>query len=416
MHAVAGSARARVCAWLAAATGAWRCRFCKGLKRLHGQVACAAERMLLVLRASIPGPPRGPASCPDMNGAMLDLAALGTGALALVLALATVSILGAGVRLSRVAQQLAQVSGLGEAVVGSALLGASTSLSGAVVSVTAAAADAPALAAGNAVGGIAVQTFFLALADLCYRGVNLEHAAASPENMANAALLGAMLALVLLLPYLPPWLVAGVHPGSLVLLAVYVAGLRSVAAIRARPMWTPLRTVHTRLEPRLEDGVQGDARRRSTWRLLACFIALAAVLALAGWVVAAAGAEAAQRLHARQSAVGALLTAVITSLPELVTTLAAVRLGALQLAVAGIIGGNTFDVLFLAFADIAYRDGSLYHVFGADVTFWLVLSLLMTMVLSFGLVRRERFGPGNIGSESLAVLVLYLGAVVLQLG
>ena len=52
-----------------------------------------------------------------------------------------------------------------------------------------------------------------------------------------------------------------------------------------------------------------------------------------------------------------LMTAVATSLPELVTTLAAVRRGAAQLAVGGIIGGNAFDVLFLSASDVAYRDG-----------------------------------------------------------
>jgi cation:H+ antiporter len=54
--------------------------------------------------------------------------------------------------------------------------------------------------------------------------------------------------------------------------------------------------------------------------------------------------------------VGGLFTAVSTSLPELVTSVAAVQQGALTLAVGGIIGGNSFDVMFVAFADIAYRE------------------------------------------------------------
>ena len=91
------------------------------------------------------------------------------------------------------------------------------------------------------------------------------------------------------------------------------------------------------------------------------------------------------------------------------------RRGALQLAVGGIIGGNTFDVLFLSFSDAAFREGSIYHLIPADVTFWVVLTLAMTAVLSFGLVKRERHGPGNIGVESLVVILLYVGALALQL-
>jgi cation:H+ antiporter len=66
-----------------------------------------------------------------------------------------------GTRLTRVVDQLADRTGLGEAVAGAVLLGAATSFSGIVVSVTAAAKGNPELAISNALGGIAVQTFFL---------------------------------------------------------------------------------------------------------------------------------------------------------------------------------------------------------------------------------------------------------------
>ncbi|MEQ8659543.1 MAG: sodium:calcium antiporter, partial [Gammaproteobacteria bacterium] len=235
--------------------------------------------------------------------------------------------------------------------------------------------------------------------------------AASAENKAKAALLTLLLESLLLLAYKPAgWLVYGLHPGSVLLLAMWLAGLHAVAGIRARPMWLARRTRDTRLEPA---PAAAPGRGRPA-RLAAGFLACALLMVLAGWLVAAAGLETAQRCAARQSLVGVLLTAVLTSLPELVTTLAAVRHGALQLAVGGIIGGNTFDVLFLSFADAAYRDGSIYHVMPADVSFWVVLTLAMTAVLSFGLVKRERHGPGNIGVESLAVIVLYLGALALQ--
>lgn len=104
---------------------------------------------------------------------------------------------------------------------------------------------------------------------------------------------------------------------------------------------------------------------------------------------------------------GGLLTAIVTSLPELVISVAAVRRGALILAVGGIIGGNAFDVLFLAFADFAYLPGSLYHAMGAVNRFTLATTILMTGILLMGLVRRERHGPARIGLESTAILVLY---------
>ncbi len=71
---------------------------------------------------------------------------------------ATAVITGAGIRLSQVADRLADRTGLGEALMGALLLGGSTSLAGTVVSLTAAWQGEAQLAISNAIGGIAAQT------------------------------------------------------------------------------------------------------------------------------------------------------------------------------------------------------------------------------------------------------------------
>lgn len=74
------------------------------------------------------------------------------------------------------------------------------------------------MAVSNALGGIAVQTFFLAIADMVYRRANLEHAAASAPNMMQNGLLIVLLALILLTPNLPEVTVWGIHPVTPILL------------------------------------------------------------------------------------------------------------------------------------------------------------------------------------------------------
>jgi len=128
-----------------------------------------------------------------------------------------------------------------------------------------------------------------------------------------------------------------------------------------------------------------------------------------GYVTAASGVVIAEKTGISQSVVGAYFTAVSTSIPELVTTIAAVRRGALTLAVGGIVGGNMFDTLFIASSDIAYREGSLYHAVSDMPYFLTALSILMTGVLLLGMLRRERRGIANIGFESALIFVLYLG-------
>ena len=95
------------------------------------------------------------------------------------------------------------------------------------------------------------------------------------------------------------------------------------------------------------------------------------------------------------------------------TSIAAVRQGALTLAVGDIIGGNSFDVLFIAFADFAYRDGSIYGAIAESQSFVIALTILMTGILLLGLLRREKYGIGNIGFESFLILLLYLGGFAL---
>lgn len=315
-----------------------------------------------------------------------------------------------GVRLTAKADRLADLTGMGEAITGAILLGVATSLAGTVVSVTAAHDGQPSLAFSNAVGGIAVQTAFLAVADLFYRRANLEHASADPANLFQVGLLTLMLGLPLAAYAGPDVTFFAVHPVSLALPVVYVAGVRMGAQVRRDPMWRPVRTALTRAETPDEEAVSAQALLPLALR----FAGLVVILGLAGWVLSRSGAQLSARLGLSQTTVGALMTAVATSLPELITTLAAVRRGAVQLAVGGIIGGNSFDVLFLSAADVAYRPGSLYHAITRADLFWFAVGIVLNSVLVIGLIVRQKRGPARIGLESTLILALYLGAVAVQ--
>lgn len=301
-----------------------------------------------------------------------ELAALPLGAACAAFAAAAAVIGLAGWRLASVANRIAERSGLGQAITGAVFLGASTSLSGTVTSVTAAADGHPELAYANAIGGTSAQTAFLAIADITYARANLEHAAASAANIMQGALLVVMLGIILVGMTTPEVAVFGMHPASLVLPAAYVYGLRLAA--------------------------------------------LAALVGLGGWVIARAGEALSAGLGLSETAVGAMFSAVSTSLPELVTCIAAVRQGALTLAVSDIIGGNVYDTLFVSLSDFAYREGSILHAAGPQGAFVTVLPVLLTGILLMGLVRREQSGIANIGFESFLVLLLYAGAAAAILG
>jgi cation:H+ antiporter len=337
---------------------------------------------------------------------LLDLTAVPLPWLVIAFLLAGLVIVVAGIRLVRSADQIADHTGIGEALAGAVFLGATTSLPGSIVSVLSAAFGHTELAISNAIGGIAAQTAFLGIADIAYRRANLEHAAASFVNLTQSALLVVLLAIPLTASSTPELAILGVSPATPALLATYVFGVRLSAKARTEPMWRPRDTAETKV----------DAADTTTdwrgWRSWWGFALPASVAALAGFALAEIAVELSRKTGMSESAIGAVFTAVTTSLPELVTSIAAVRQGALTLAVGGIIGGNAFDVLFLAFADLAYRGGSIYHAMSAHHVFLISLSLVMTGVLLLGLLRRETHGVAGIGFESALVLTLYAGAVL----
>ncbi len=321
-----------------------------------------------------------------------------------VLAGATVVIGWVGTRLTREADRLADATGWGEALMGGVFLGGTTSLPGITTSVTTAAQGYPDLAISNALGGIAAQTVFLAIADMTHRKANLEHAASSLPNMLQGALLVVLLAIPLLAMAGPEVTVAGVHPVSVVLIITYILGVRMVSRVQKNPMWKPHLTAETLLDkPKLEPKIGS-----LIWLMWFKFAVFGAIVAVAGYVVAQAGIALSNKTGLSEAFVGGLFTAVCTSLPELVTSIAAVRRGALTLAVGGIIGGNCFDVLFVSFSDFAYPQGSIYHAISRPQVYIMALTILLTGILLMGLIRREKHGIANIGFESFLILLLYL--------
>lgn len=269
-----------------------------------------------------------------------------------------------------------------------------------ITTITGAAEGDAGFAVSNAVGGIAAQTTFLVIADLIYRNSNLEHAAASLPNLLQGAILVVLLGIALMATTGPDVSVAGAHPASVVLVAVYVCGLHLVRRTRSHPMWRPRETDATVIDD-AEDDTTDTSGLTALWMQ---FAAMASVVGVVGYAIGRAGLVVARDSGLSGSVVGAVFTGTITSLPELITVLTAVRIGALTLAVSNIVGGNTFDVLFLAAADLAFRGGSIYAVAGQQAQFMMALTSVLTAMLIGGLLYRDR---RYIGFEGVAILATY---------
>jgi len=114
------------------------------------------------------------------------------------------------------------------------------------------------------------------------------------------------------------------------------------------------------------------------------------------WVLIPAVREAALRLHVPQSVIAATLVAFGTSLPELVTSITAVRQGYGELAIGNVIGADILNVLFVVGASAAVTIGGLsVSPYFFRFLFPAMLCLLVVFrlgIVTSGVVLRRSFG------------------------
>lgn len=310
---------------------------------------------------------------------------------------ATAVVAGVAPRLTTTVEKLARRTSFGSSLAGSVLLGASTSLPGIIVTVVATLRGDVVLAAANAVGGVVAQTSFLAVADLTQRRGDLFRNAVSPKALTQLGFLLVLLAVPLFaIAGWPAATVGRVHVASGALVVIYVVGL-----------WV------ARHEPAKEGTSDGnDDSSAPLWHLWAAYAAYVLAVGAAGFVIGTTISPISQSLGLTSVAAGALLTAGATSSPELITAVTAARRRKLSLAVGDIVGGNTFDVLFLAVADVALA-ASLYGRLGSDVVLLLAIAILLNALLLLGLVRRR--GKDSVSPESWVIIAAYVALAVLLL-
>jgi len=282
----------------------------------------------------------------------------------------------AGFVLSRSADALAEAYGWGRGWVGVALLATVTSLPELASGISAVVLiQAPNLAVGNALGACVVNLAFLVVVDVSQRQQPM-YREASASHLLSAAFGVVMMGFVAMSLVIRAPAVLHVGLYSPLLLGLYLLALRSVHSHekeQAAPAAADIR-------PNTED-------KRRSWRrfVLAAMVVLAAGIWLPQVADALAGA-----LGLSRTFVGTVFMAVVTTLPEMAVTVAALRLGALDMAIGNLLGSNMFNVLILAVDDAVYTRGPLLADAGPAHAGTAATALVMMGLVIIGLVMRPR--------------------------
>lgn len=308
----------------------------------------------------------------------------------------------AAVKLARYGDVIAVRTRLGGMFIGVLLLASATSLPELVTAISSLHQHVPDLAAGNFFGSNMFNMFLLAVLDLVGQQERILRKVAFTHAL-TAALATSLIGLaVFFILYDLPWQLGWVGADSLVILLVYVGGIRLIqtqgqqsgAAVAPSP---PAASGHT---------------MSLKWALIGFGIATA-VLILAVPYLVSSSAEIARITGLGTGFIGIALVAAVTSLPELVAALAAVRLGAFDMAVGNLFGSNVFNMFALALVDVFYTPGRFLATIDPAFAVAGLLGLLLTNLALIGNLARLERRFLFVELDALFLIVVYLGGLFL---
>lgn len=324
--------------------------------------------------------------------------------------LSTAAIGVAGVKLSQYGDALATATGLSRNWVGLVLMATVTSLPELVTglsSVTIAAA--PDIAVGDVLGSCIFNLTILAMVDVTYRKGSI-YALAGRTHIVSAGfgvILMSTVALAMLLStqgLMPA--IGHVSFASVLIVAIYLVAMR--ALYRTEQLNTIEGSVGA------GQAMKGDHAMSLKTALMGYGVA-SAVIVTAGIALPMIGLELARLMGWSNSFVGTLFVAFATSVPELATTLGAIRIGAVDMAFGNLLGSNLFDIVILAIDDFAYLKGSIFSNVAPVHAVSAMSACLMSGIVIIALGYRPVSRVLHIASwAGLSLLVLYAINTVIQ--
>ncbi|MHB0877903.1 MAG: sodium:calcium antiporter [Anaerolineae bacterium] len=297
----------------------------------------------------------------------------------------------AATQLAKYGDVIAQRTGLGGMFVGTLLLAGATSLPELLTTINSLGQQAPNLAAGNLFGSCMFNMLLLAILDVTHwRARILRRVALKHALTAGLAILLIGMSVFFILADVD-LRIGWVGLDSLLLIAVYVVGARLLQS--DAPPVVAEEVPEVEGMPSLRRGIVG-------------FVLASLVLVAATPFLVRSSIGIATITGLGTGFVGTSLLGMVTSLPEMVTMFAAVRLGAYDLAVGNLFGSNLFNMFALGFTDLFYTRGRFLG--DIDPAFALV-GLAGLLLTSLGLVN-------NLTRSERRVLFVEIDAIVLILG
>ncbi|MCG6968870.1 MAG: sodium:calcium antiporter [Gammaproteobacteria bacterium] len=307
----------------------------------------------------------------------------------------------AGVKLSRYGDAIADKTGLGGAWVGVVLLATVTSLPELVTGITSVTvAQTPEIAVGDVLGSCVFNLLIIVVLDFIHRKESV-YSSASQGHILSAAfgimLIGFTGFNILLSSQGGSYQMGHVGLYSPFLLIFYLIMMRTVYRYESAQL---------KIFSEAESDQYPDLSKQQA---VVRYIVAASFVVAAGSLLPFIGKQLAHQMGWYESFVGTMFIAFATSLPEIVVTVAALRVGALDMAIGNLFGSNLFNILILAIDDVFYIQGSLLNSVSPTHAVSALSAIMMTGVAIVGLFYRPRTRVLKlVGWTSIILFCVYL--------
>jgi len=341
---------------------------------------------------------------------------LGTGTVWLCFVVCLLVILFTGAKLCRYGDIIGHRTGLGGAWVGLVLLAGVTSLPELVTGLSAiVVVEAPDLAVSSVLGSCVYNLLIIAVLDFIYRpgtiygGIQHGHSLSAGFGV---VLLGAAASAIFLQNQpVGPIAIGHIGPYTIAAPIIYVIAMRSIFHFERRVDDV---VVIVGLSER--DAEVSGAAHLSLRQVFLFFLLNAAALVITAIELPLIGEALAQRMGWEETFVGTVFLALVTSVPEIVISVQAVMIGAVDLAIGGVLGSNLFDLVILAVEDLVYTQGPILEAASPENVLTAIAALTMTGIAIVGLCSRPKARAFRLfGWASLGLVVVGVFAAVVLL-
>lgn len=320
----------------------------------------------------------------------------------------------AGTRLARYVDAISDKTGLGKVFAGMLLLGVITSLPEIANVVTASVTDNPALAVNNLLGSAAINVLLLAIADAVIGREAVTAKVAQPSTLMMSTLCILVLVAVAMALTTGDVAVFGVGVGvwSVGLCIFSVGAFWLTANYEDHAAWKVTEGGEEAKEAG-EDKGSADEEDTSLKTLIIRTAIAGAVILAAGYTLSQTGDALAKQTGIGTGMVGFALIGLATSLPELSSVVEAIRLRQYEMAFGQILGTNFVNLSLILLADAVYRGGPVINELGDFEVVSSLLGATLIGVFLVGLLERRDPTVIKMGWDSLAVMAIFAGGLVL---